>query len=68
VRKYPRNEGAALVYKLLIHDSASVSSMELPYVVEALEVLTYYGKNIIVTAGGGNVNHYTLRIGNKDGK
>ena len=42
--------------------------MELAYVVEALEVLTYYGKTVTVLAGGGNVNHYTLRIGNKDGQ
>jgi sensor domain CHASE-containing protein len=67
-RNAPKNEATSLVYKLLIHDSASVTSAELPYVLEAIEVLTYYGKTVIIAAGGVNVNHYTLRIGNKDGK
>jgi hypothetical protein len=66
VRKSPKNEAAALVYKLLLYDSSPVDSMELAYVVDALEVLTYYGNTILVSAGGGNVNHYTLKIGNKD--
>jgi hypothetical protein len=66
VRSAPKNDAASLVYKLLIHDSATVSSMDLAYVVEALEVLTFYGKAVKVAAGGTNVNHYCLSITNKD--
>lgn len=68
-RSAPRNEAASLVYKLLLYADADVPGMNVPYVVEALEVLTYYGKAVSVTAVTNRENaenEYRLRVTNKD--